>query len=38
MSRLTASIEGATTALVEAGRREQARLFGRVSDAPRAET
>jgi 1-acyl-sn-glycerol-3-phosphate acyltransferase len=38
MSRLTASIEGATTALVEAGRREQARLFGRVSDAPPAKT
>jgi len=34
MSRLTASIEGATGSLVEAGRREQARLFGRVPNAP----
>jgi 1-acyl-sn-glycerol-3-phosphate acyltransferase len=32
MSRLTASIEGATGYLVEAGRREQARLFGHVPD------
>jgi 1-acyl-sn-glycerol-3-phosphate acyltransferase len=37
MSRLTASIEGGTDRLVEAGRREQARLFGRAPDAPAAE-
>ncbi len=33
MSRLTASIEGATASLVEAGWREQARLSGRAPDA-----
>jgi 1-acyl-sn-glycerol-3-phosphate acyltransferase len=38
MSRLTASIEKATTALVEAGRREQARLLGGGPEAPPAET
>jgi 1-acyl-sn-glycerol-3-phosphate acyltransferase len=37
MSRLTASIEGATDRLVEAGRREQAQLFGRLPEAPAAE-
>jgi 1-acyl-sn-glycerol-3-phosphate acyltransferase len=37
MSRLTASIEETTNRLVETGRLEQARLFGRVPDAPAAE-
>ena len=34
MSRLTAAIEEATGSLVEAGRREQARLFGQAPGAP----
>ncbi|HVV39914.1 MAG TPA: lysophospholipid acyltransferase family protein [Nitrobacter sp.] len=34
MMRLETSIEGATARLAEAGRREQAQLFGRVPDAP----
>lgn len=38
MTRLEASIEGATDRLVEAGRREQAQLFGGVPHTPAAES
>jgi 1-acyl-sn-glycerol-3-phosphate acyltransferase len=38
MTRLETSIEEATARLVEAGRREQAQLFGRVPDASAAES
>lgn len=38
MARLEASIEGATNRLVEAGRREQAQLFGRVPDVRTTES
>jgi 1-acyl-sn-glycerol-3-phosphate acyltransferase len=37
LSRLMASIEGATVSLVEAGLREQARLLGRTPDARSSE-
>lgn len=38
MTCLEASIEGATDRLVEAGRQEQAQLFGRVPDAAASES
>lgn len=38
MTRLATSIEGATDRLVEAGRREQAQLFGGVPHTPAAES
>lgn len=38
MTRLQASIEGATDRLVEAGRREQAQLFGGIPRPPAAES